>query len=86
MIIFLCGEDGFRSNEKLAEIKNRFLEKNKEGASLFVFDFAEKDWKAGDIVADISSGGLFTSKKMAIVKNILSGKKEFADDAFEKFL
>ncbi|MFA6193743.1 MAG: DNA polymerase III subunit delta [Parcubacteria group bacterium] len=86
MIIFLYGEDSFRSNEKLAEIKNKFLEKNKKGASLFVFDFAEKDWKIGDLVADISSGGLFTSKKMAIVKNILSGKKEFADDAFEKFL
>jgi DNA polymerase-3 subunit delta len=86
MIIFLYGEDDCRSIGKLTEIKNRFLEKNKEGVSLFVFDFSEKEWKTGDIVADVSSGGLFTSKKMAIVKNILSGKKEFADDSFEKFL
>jgi DNA polymerase-3 subunit delta len=86
MIIFLHGEDAFRSNEKLAEIKNKFLEKNKEGVSLSVFDFAEKDWNTGEIIMNISSGGLFTSKKLAIIKNILAGKKEFSDDIFEKFL
>jgi DNA polymerase III subunit delta len=86
MIIFLFGEDVFRLNEKLAEIKNKFLEKNKEGVSLSVFDFAEKDWNIGEIVMDISSAGLFSSKKLAIVKNILGGKKEFSDEKFEKFL
>lgn len=86
MIIFLYGEDEFRSMEKLAEIKNKFLEKNKEGVSLSVFDFAEKDWNIGEIIMNISSGGLFTSKKLAIIKNILAGKKESSDDIFEKFL
>jgi len=86
MIIFLFGEDAFRSNEKLAEIKNKFLEKNKEGVSLSVFDFAEKDWNIGEIVVSISSGGLFSSKKLTIIKNILAGKKEFSDEKFEKFL
>ena len=86
MIIFLYGEDEFRSMEKLAGIKNKFLEKNKEGVSLSVFDFAEKDWNIGEIIMNISSGGLFTSKKLAIIKNILAGKKESSDDIFEKFL
>lgn len=86
MIIFFYGEDDFRSNEKLAEIKNKFLEKNKEGASLFVFDFAEKDWNIQEIILNISSGGLFSSKRFAIIKNVLAGKKEFSDDIFEKFL
>jgi DNA polymerase III subunit delta len=86
MIIFLFGEDAFRSNEKLVEIKNKFLEKNKEGVSLSVFDFAEKDWNIGEMVMNISAGGLFSLKKMAIVKNILGGKKEFSDEKFEKFL
>jgi len=72
--------------EKLAGIKNKFLEKNKEGVSLSVFDFAEKDWNIGEIIMNISSGGLFTSKKLAIIKNILAGKKESSDDIFEKFL
>ncbi len=86
MIIFLYGEDNFRSRQKLAEIKNKFLEKNKEGASLSVFDFAENDWNIREIVMDISSGGLFSSKKLVIIENIIGGKKEFSDEKFEKFL
>lgn len=86
MIIFLFGEDSFRSNEKLAEIKNKFLEKNKEGTSLFVFDFAEKEWNIQEIILHISSVGLFSSKKLAIIKNIISGKKDFENEKLEKLL
>ena len=35
---------------------------------------------------NISSGGLFSSKKLVIIKNIFSTKKEFANEKFEKFL
>jgi len=86
MVIFLYGEDDFQSGRKLAEIKNKFLEKNKEGASLFVFDFSEKEWDIDEIIVDISSGGLFSPKKFAVIKGILSAKKEFSDDKLEKFL
>ena len=74
MIIFLHGEDEFRSNEKLAEIKNKFLEKNSP-APAGLFDFAEKDWNLGEITMNISSSGLFSSKKLVIIKNIISVKK-----------
>jgi len=86
MIIFLYGEDEFRSLRKLAEIKNKFLQIYKEGASLFIFDFAEKDWNIEDIIINISSGGLFSSKKLVIIKNILSVNKDFENEKFEKFL
>ena len=43
MIIFLYGEDEYRSAQKLAEIKSKFLDKNKEGGTLFVFDFQEEE-------------------------------------------
>jgi DNA polymerase III subunit delta len=86
MIIFLYGEDSFRSVVKLTEIKNKFLEKNKKGASLFVFDFVEKDWNIEEIVLNISSGGLFSSKKLAIIKNVISVKKDFENERLEKFL
>lgn len=86
MIIFLYGEDEFRSLEKLAEIKNKFQEKNKEGASLSVFDFAEKDWRIGDIITNISSGGLFSSKKLVVIKNIISSKTDPDEEKLEKFL
>ena len=85
MIIFLYGEDEFRSLGKLAEIKNRFLEKNNP-APAGLFDFAEKDWNIEEIIMNISSGGLFSSKKLVVIKNILSAKKDFADEKFEKFL
>ena len=85
MIIFLYGEDSFRSIEKLAEIKNKFLEKNSP-APAGLFDFAEKDWNIGEIIMNISSGGLFSSKKLVIIKNILAGKKDFESEKFEKFL
>jgi DNA polymerase III subunit delta len=74
MIIFLYGEDELQSGRKLAEIKNKFLEKNKEGGTLFVFDFAENETKSDDLLANLSSRGLFSSKKLAIVKNILQNK------------
>ncbi|MFA5926146.1 MAG: DNA polymerase III subunit delta [Parcubacteria group bacterium] len=74
MIIFLYGEDEFRSGRKLAEIKNKFLEKNKEGGTLFVFDFSEQGVATDDLSAKVYSGGLFSSKKLAVVKNILKNK------------
>lgn len=76
MILFLYGEDDFRSGEKLAEIKNEFLKKNGSGTILSVFDF-EEDVK-GNVVADVlSAGGLFGDKKIVIVKNLMvDGKTE----------
>jgi DNA polymerase III subunit delta len=86
MIIFFFGEDEFQSIQKLAEIKNRFLEKNKEGSSLSVFDFSQKDWSIEEIIMNISSGGLFSLKKLVVIKNILSTKKDIENEKFEKFL
>ncbi len=74
MIIFLYGEDEFRSNRKLTEIKNKFLEKNKEGGTLFVFDFTESEARPDTLLLNLSSGGLFSTKKLVIVKNIFQNK------------
>jgi len=86
MIVFLYGEDEFRSQRKLAEIKNKFLEKNKEGGTLFVFDFAENETKIDDLPLKLSSGGLFSNKKLAIVKNILQNKTALENKEFLDFL
>ncbi|MCK9378518.1 MAG: DNA polymerase III subunit delta [Candidatus Moranbacteria bacterium] len=76
MILFLYGNDDFRSSEKLAEIKNEFLEKDSLGAGLAVFDF-EEGAKESDVADVLSSGGLFSSKKLVVVKNLLvDGKTE----------
>jgi DNA polymerase-3 subunit delta len=74
MIIFLFGEDEFRSSRKLTEIKNKFFQNYKEGGTLFVFDFAEPGAKISELIIKLASGGLFSNKKLAIVKNILQNK------------
>jgi len=86
MIIFLYGEDEFRSQRKLAEIKNKFLEKDKEGGTLFVFDFTQNETKIDDLLLKLSSGGLFSNKKLAIVKNVLQNKTVLENKEFLDFL
>lgn len=76
MIIFLFGEDDFRSLRKLSEIKEKFLEKNREGFGLDVLDFSEKSRSAEEIAMACGSGGLFSKKKLVIVKNFLASKTE----------
>jgi DNA polymerase III subunit delta len=86
MVIFLYGEDEFWSGRKLAEIKQKFTEKNKEGAALSVFDFADKDFDLGSVALEAISGGLFSNKKLIIIKNLLSAKKSPGNESFESFL
>ncbi len=86
MIILLYGEDDFRSSRKLAEIRNRFLEKNNPAGAGFVFDFSEKKIVAEELLVRISSGGLFSDKKLVIFKNIFQDKKVSQDKGFLDFL
>jgi DNA polymerase III subunit delta len=86
MIIFLYGEDGFRSSRKLAEIKNKFFEKNNPDSMSGLFDFSEKEYSVDDILMSFSSMGLFSSKKLIIIKNYFAVKKGTLDEKLEKFL
>jgi len=85
MVIFLYGEDEFLSSRKLAEIKQKFAEKNNP-AMAGLFDFADKDFDLGGITLDATSGGLFSDKKLIIIKNLLAAKKSPANENFESFL
>ena len=86
MIIFLYGEDEFRSQRKLAEIKNKFLEKSKEGANLSLFDYLEKSYDLDEIILKASSEGLFSPKQLIIIKNLLISKKDISDEKLLDFL
>jgi DNA polymerase III subunit delta len=78
MLIFLYGEDEFRSAEKLKEIKNKFLEKNSSGSGLSYFDLEEnKSTNFSEIKEAFGSKGLFFSKQLIIIKNLMvAGQKE----------
>lgn len=71
MIIFLYGEDSFRSLQKLKEIKNKYLNSDKSGSGLSCFDFSEKA-KSDDIISVFGMPNLLAPKRLVVVKNIIS--------------
>ncbi len=70
MILFLYGEDSFRSRQKLSEYKDRFLKKYGPQADLVVLDAEEN--KDIDLQEVISARGLFSSVRLAIIKNFIT--------------
>jgi len=73
MIIFLYGEDSFRSLEKAREIERKFLNKNSSGSGLSSFDFEEeKSIEFSEIKKAFGSKGLFFEKQLIVIKNLLS--------------
>lgn len=70
MILFFYGADSFRSQEKVNQLKNRFLEKDSSGSGLSCIDFAEKTPTSAFSEA-ISTGGLFSEKRFVIVRDAI---------------
>ncbi len=84
MLLFLYGEDDFRSHEKLTELKNEFLQKNTSDANLSVFDFENEN--DSDIIGAVNAGGLFSEKKLLIIKNLISSGEKTTQDKLIDFL
>lgn len=79
MILFLYGGDSFRSRQKLAEYKERFLKKYGPQSSFQVVDAEEKkDLNFPEIAR---SGGLFSPVRLIIIKSLLA---QFPDEKQEK--
>ncbi len=71
MIIFLYGEDNFRSAEKLKQLKDDFFKKNTSNATSSVFDFSDGQyWER--LKTAIKAKGLFSENSLVIVKNLLT--------------
>jgi len=81
MVIFLYGEDSFRSSQKMRELKNKYLEKDETGSGLSVFS-AEEKIKVRDIFDVMMTSNLFALKRLVILKNFISG----LDDENQKIL
>lgn len=73
MILFLYGDDTFRSREKLNQIKKKFKEKDKQGLNLLIFreevDFEEFK-KATQGIPFLGSA------RLVIVENVFQNKKD----------
>jgi len=83
MIIFLYGEDSFRSHKKLLEIKNKYLEKDKSGSGLSSFDFDEKV-SFEKIINVFETSNLLAAKRLVVIKRfIVSGSEADQKSALE---
>ena len=75
MIFFLYGADSFRRRQKLNELKERFMSAvDALGQSLIVLDGAQVSPQI--LQEKISSGSLFTKKRMVVIENIFLNKNE----------
>lgn len=80
MFITLIGEDPHRSTERLLDLKEHFLSKFGEDSVLLSVDASEDVRALGSHLLD---EGLFSPKKMIVVKRALSTSKDARDYVFE---
>lgn len=87
VIIFLYGEDNFRSREKLAQLREAYISKNPDRSGLFEFDFdgADADEAVRELFRTLETGGLFASKKLVIAKRALTSNEAAQQKLLEHF-
>ncbi len=73
MIIFLYGQDTYRSTQKLNEIKNRFREK-RDPSGINITTFEGDEFNIEKFNNTASQGGFLVSKRLVITKNFLAAK------------
>jgi len=77
MIIFLYGQDTFRSKEKLNEIVEHYRETHKSGLNLKHFE--GKDLQFEDLKNELQIVSMFKEKKLLILSNAFSNE-EFKEE------
>lgn len=85
MLIFLFGEDTFRSRAKLRELKEHYLKLHKEAIHLRTLDC--QDAVFSSLETELQTQSLFRTKKLVVLQN-LSQNKEFKErmEDWKKFL
>jgi len=85
MIIFLYGEDTFRSRQKLSELKDKFKKDvDSSGDSLVTLD-GEK-LTLDDLNRASSAPSLFSKRRMIIIDNLFENKNQTMFDAVLEYL
>jgi len=85
MLIFLYGDDSFRSSQKLAKIKEKFLLSDQSGSGLSIFDFQENNDRK-DFLEVFATPNMLAPKRLAVIKNAISGGNKLKQDRFLEFL
>ncbi len=75
MIIFLYGQNAFISQQKLQDLKDKFVKDvDKNGDSIKTIDGA--DSKVQEVIQALGSSSLFSNKKLIVIKNISANKNK----------
>lgn len=80
MIIYLYGEDTFRSSQKLKEIVGHYKKIHESGLNLIFFNLAEKNFQ--EFKDDSKTISMFDEKKLVVLKNS-SANNSFQEDFLE---
>jgi len=91
MLFFLYGEDTFRSQQKVKEIKDKYFKNDKTGSGLSIFDCEEEKAVIPQIINIINTPNLLAPKRLIIVKRIIASfstpeQKELLDFLKTNFL
>jgi len=78
MVIFLYGEDSYRSKQKLDEIIGQYRKVRTSGLNLMHVDASQADFT--DFMVHVKSSSMFAETKLVILKNV------FADKVFQEAL
>ncbi len=81
MIIFLYGEDSYKSKQKLEEIISHYKKSQKSGLNLIYIDANSTDFT--DFYNHFKVSPMFSEKKLVILKSMFSDKN-FQEDFLEK--
>ncbi|OGZ71023.1 MAG: DNA polymerase III subunit delta [Candidatus Staskawiczbacteria bacterium RIFCSPHIGHO2_12_FULL_38_11] len=81
MVIFLYGEDSYRSKQKLDEIIDQYKKVRKSALNLIYADAGEIDF--ADFYNNFKISPMFSEKKLVVLKNVFLNK-EFQEDFLEE--
>ena len=76
MIIFLYGEDNFRSQCKLLEIKQKYIQSDESGSGLSIFDYDDDKNIFSQVKNAISTTNLLSPKRLLVIKNLILSNSE----------
>jgi DNA polymerase III subunit delta len=85
MIIFICGEDTFRSRQKLQELKNKFI-KDVDPSSNSIVYLAGNNLTMADLSEAIGARSLFVRKRLVIIENVFANQGEKILEKFYDYL
>lgn len=83
MILFLYGEDSYRSREKLNQIEEKFKKTDKGRVNLVKIDGEQTSWK--NIEKEILAVPFLHDKKLVVIENFLKRKGQKFDEAVNFF-